>query len=354
MNEILTNQIFLDTSIFIKENFFLGKKLNAFLKHSKSQDIELVITEITIKEVISNIDRFAHEANVALKNSLKEFDTKLKIFKNIDSLSPLFEIKNTFNYDNEVKKLKEKFTSLVDEYFTIIQIDSNQTTKIINDYFNSLPPFKDGKKKNEFPDAFVLNSLESYCKTKKIKMYVVSGDEDILSYKSDFLLPIREYENLLSQISYTFSDKNMLPKVNQIITENKEEIIERINEEFLNNFPTVGYQEYSGFQYEVDDVEVVSTYIDYHYVIYFFNNIASTELRVSIKYIVSVTTEDSSMGVYDKEDNKWYNIETITNNYEIDSALIVMIDVEIDLPGKDILSKKWDFKEISNGIPKNL
>ena len=50
---------------------------------------------------------------------------------------------------------------------------------IIDDYFESRPPFGAGRKKSEFPDAIVISMLSAWCKTTKQSVYIVSEDGDL-------------------------------------------------------------------------------------------------------------------------------------------------------------------------------
>lgn len=352
--QIETHKIFLDTSVFIKENFFAGKKLKAFLKHAETSDIELITTPITLEESLSNIAKFSSVANSAFKRQLKELNNKAKIFKNIPILTPIFTLGDEFKYDEEIKDLARRFTKQINEYFTIVPIDSETTLKVLKDYFDFKPPFKDGKKKHEFPDAFVLNSLESWCKTKKEKMYIVTDDEDFVSFDSSYLIPVRDYDRLLEQISFTFSDANMLPKVEALIKDKEYEIIERIKEVFTDEFPWDGFDDNQGYEYEVHGLDKIEAFIDYFYVLYFYGNTASVELVVPVTYTADVSYEDTSTGWYDKEDEIWYHTESVDDKIECESILKVIIEVTIELPGKPVKWEEWEFKEISSGIPPNI
>ena len=352
--QIETHKVFLDTSIFIKENFFAGKKLKAFFEHAKTSDIELFITPITLNECLANVEKFSSDANSCLKKLLKELDNKANIFKNMPSLTSIFELSDKFNYDYEVSTLKDQFVKQIDEHFTSIPIDSEVTSKVIDDYFNFKPPFKDGKKKYEFPDAFVLNSLETWCKVKKEKIYVVANDEDIISFESKYLIPVREYDKLLEQISFTFSDANMLPKVQDLLEEKEKEIVDKIITEFTDEFPWDGYDNSNGYEYDVHGLDKVEGYISEHFVLYFFDNTATIELTVPISYLADVSYDDTYSGWYDKEDDRWYNVERVDTKISGETTLKVSIECTIELPGKPVEWDEWEFKEISSGIPDNI
>ena len=354
--QIDTHYIYLDTSIFIKENFFAGNKLKAFFKHAQNSDIELLITDITLNESIANLEKSARESYSVLKRSLKEIDTKSKTFKNIESLNDLFRLHDTFAFEKELATLQDSFRQQIKNNFCTIELDSEVSLKIIADYFNQNPPFKDGKKKSEFPDAFVLNSLEAWCKKNEEKIYIVSDDDDIISYKSDYLLPIKHYDKLLDQISYTYSDDNILPKVEDIITKSEEGIIKAIKEEFFNQFPFDGFDQHQGYEYQINSLDEINANIESHSVLYFYYNTASVELIVPIDYSMDVSYEDKSMGWYDKEDELWYNTESYRETISGESVLKVIIKVTIELPGKPLYGYEdtWEFVEISSGVPTDI
>jgi hypothetical protein len=50
---------------------------------------------------------------------------------------------------------------------------------VMADYSAGRPPFGPGKKKHEFPDAFVVSSLRRLCKDYGQRVYVVSNDHDL-------------------------------------------------------------------------------------------------------------------------------------------------------------------------------
>ena len=352
--QIETHKVFLDTSIFIKENFVAGKKLKAFLKHAEASNIELIITSITLRECLANIEKYSSDANSSLKKFLRELDNKAKIFKNVPSLSFIFKLGDEFKYDDELVVLKHQFVKQIDKCFTNIPIDSEVTSKVINDYFNFEVPFKNGKKKHEFPDAFVLNSLESWSKENKEKIYVVADDDDLISFKSKYLIPVRKYDELLEQISFTFSDANMLAKIQRLLEEKEGDIIDKIIGEFRNEFPWDGYDNSNGYDYDVNGLDEVDGSISEHYVLYFFENTATIELTVPIKYLADVSYDDTSTGLYDKEDDQWYNVERVDVKISGEATLKIIIECTIELPGKPVEWGEWEYKEISSGIPNNI
>ncbi|MBE7649181.1 PIN domain-containing protein [Tenacibaculum finnmarkense] len=352
--EIKTHYIFIDTSIFIKENFFAGNKLKAFLKHEKESEIELLTTDITKKECISNLIKFSINSNAVLKKTLKELSNKAKTLKNVESLDEIFNLHNSFEFEKEKEELVNRFNKLKSNHFKNVEIDPSKTLKIIDDYFDFNAPFKDGKKKNEFPDAIVLNSLETWCKENGEKIYVVADDEDLNSFESEYLIPIKEYDKLLDQISFTFGDENITLKIDEIIENKETEIISSVEEVFYGELPSSGFDDSHGYEYDINGVEKFEGFIDSHSILSIFDNTATVELTVSVDYTVDVSYEDTSIGWYDKEDDRWYGTEMVQQSVSNDTVLKVIVEIEFELPGKEIIWKEWEFIEISSGIPTDI
>jgi hypothetical protein len=66
---------------------------------------------------------------------------------------------------------------------TIVPVDSVTSRQLIDRYFTPAPPFSaSGKKKNEFPDAIALLSLEAWAEAQGKKVLAVSGDKDWITF----------------------------------------------------------------------------------------------------------------------------------------------------------------------------
>lgn len=352
--EIKTHFIFLDTSVFIQENFFAGNKLKAFLKHEKESDIELVSMDITFRELQSNLAEYFRKAHNELGNALKGLNNKAKIFKNLTSLNSVYRIEDEVDFDSELKTLQERLEIQHNSHFRTIDLNSDSLPKIIDDYFFLNPPFKEGKKKFEFPDAFVLNSLEEWCIANGEKMYVVSNDSDMLSYKSDHLLMIKEYDKLLELISFTYSEKNISSKIDELIEHNKDTILMKVESAFAEEFPTNGWDDTYGYEYEVHGIEELVSEIDDYHVLSVYDNLANVELSIPVAYKVHITYEDTSMAIFDKEDDRYYFEEYVDDKIAGDDLLKVIIEIQVPLPGK-IVTEFDNFEPIEiNGIPDNI
>ncbi|NQZ45401.1 MAG: DUF4935 domain-containing protein [Flavobacteriaceae bacterium] len=351
--EVVTEKIFIDTSVFIKENFFAGIKLNALIKHAREQEIELYTTKITVEECLSNIEKQFRQGKNLFKKVIRNLNVKAKILKNVETLKQVFEIEESFDTENELDHLKNEFQELIDENFRNIPIDTDKTTKILTDYFKEDPPFGDGGKKHEFPDAFVLNSLESWCQNQNEKIYVLSDDDDFLSFKSKRLIPVREYDKLLNLISYTYSEENIIAKVEETIATSEKEIIKSVIEEFEIEFPTDGLDNSYGYEYYLASIEDVDfDYLD-HSILSIYDNKAIVEVNLKGHYSVEIGYDDLSTGFYDKEDGRYYGVEQSSQIISDSIELTIELNVYVDLPGKPAIWK-WELEGILKGIPEGV
>src|SRR5690606_25831618 len=82
--------------------------------------------------------------------------------------------------------LKNHFDLFLKKYnIEVVSSDTANHKEIFKRYFEKLPPFGIGQKKDQFPDAFILNTIELWCENNMSGVFVVSSDKDMLSYTSN-------------------------------------------------------------------------------------------------------------------------------------------------------------------------
>jgi hypothetical protein len=184
-----TQYVFLDTSVFVSNNYN-GTKIKTISKFTLNESIQLLTNSIVIRETKSRIQKSVQESRKVLKNIRTAINKESPILRNIDDFTPLYKV-----VDLDPRKHTESLISdFVNDLGLLdtkdIGIENIDYSKIINNYFDENPPFKDGNKKNEFPDAFILSSLENWCQINSEISYLVTTDKDLLGYKSDKVIPI--------------------------------------------------------------------------------------------------------------------------------------------------------------------
>ena len=154
--------IFLDTSIFESENFFKGRNLLHICELSQNGLIEVKITDITYNEIINRIKENIQKSQTSFKKANSLINGEGKLLKNIDEFSIYFNFPKIESEDLLIQfKLKlEKF--IKDNVIEIIDSKISNLKEVFENYFNLLPPFKEGKKKSEFPDAFTYSTIKEW------------------------------------------------------------------------------------------------------------------------------------------------------------------------------------------------
>lgn len=165
----------LDTCIYERHGFRFDSGL---LEKLQDQSIQIVIPEIVSKEVQAHLREKESKASKGLKSAISEFQDRYFLEENqiaqIDSVRKLAE---------EVVSLK-KFDRFVEGLKNHVPLNSSlcSTTDLVDAYSKGSHPFTGPRKKNEFPDAIALLSLEEWAKQNGEKVLAVSNDKGWLSF----------------------------------------------------------------------------------------------------------------------------------------------------------------------------
>lgn len=167
----------IDTSIFEKNGLKLNKGLLAQLHQFKDNPIKLILSDIVYRELKSHLNRKEKETKSKIASALNDASDYLNCC--IDDMEKIKSlIKINYEMENISNLILEDFIrkcgiELVkgEEYCDI--------KSLIDMYFLHCAPFKEsGNKKNEFPDAIALLSLQSWAEENNENLLAVSIDND--------------------------------------------------------------------------------------------------------------------------------------------------------------------------------
>lgn len=230
---------------------------------------------------------------------------------------------------------------------TILKAGELKAGPILDKYFRQKPPFGQGKKKSEFPDAFVIEALRSWCSKEKDTLYVVSGDGDMQAACTD-PGPLHSLQHLADFLDSLASDleQETTAFVRAQIIERKNEIIKSITKEF----PDRGFNitDVADFHSSVDEVRV--THIDLQDddfdVIEVSSDSATVSATVNISYEADLEYGNEDTASYDHEDGYifWDRVDKTVereddfgvqitvafDNHDPDS--FVLVEVYLDAP----------------------
>lgn len=322
--------IFLDTSIFESENFFKGRNLLHICELSQNGLIEVKITDITYSEIINRIKENIQKSQTSLKKAQSLLNGEAKLLKNID------EFLTCFNFPKiESEDLLNRFKIKLDQFITdnsieIIDSKVSNLKEVFENYFNLLPPFKEGKKKSEFPDAFTYSTIKEWTILNKTYSYFISNDSDFENLTTENINCSHNLSSIIDLITREIDEKHT-KYIDTIYDKYVEKVIFDLEGNFENDLMGAVYDQISNDPFyeepEIDlpfEIEVELKYISLNELN--INTNFSYEIESEITFSVEVEFIDYSMGFYDKEDGIWYGEERINETKKYSATVTAIAE----------------------------
>lgn len=167
--------VFIDTQVFVATGFgFNGKSFQALRNHLETRRLRLVLTDITVREVHAQIQRYVAQELQAHRKFLES----ARVIRN----SPLPEVEGVvhkLDADTVVKSLRDQFDAfLAESHASIIDTSEIPAGNVLKKYFVIEPPFGAAEgKRHEFPDAFAIEALIEWACESERTVFVVTKDE---------------------------------------------------------------------------------------------------------------------------------------------------------------------------------
>lgn len=324
--------IFIDTSILKMESYFKesGRVTKLFDLASKGY-VKILLPIITKNEWLKHIKE-------ATNVKFDDVERKILLLGNVKEASSITE--NLRQFSSEYLKFVEDSIALQLSKGNVIEIDydffMDTISEVFNKYFNQSKPFGSHGKNKEFPDAFVLASLEKYaCKNSLERIVVFSVDKDMSLYESDKIV-VEDIGKFLDNLV-----KNRIPSLNQAKQTNdinalfanvksqnpvlKNELEKDIIE-FLSD--TSIYSQRFGYV-DIDDVSNLNISLDITAKDIEIISISEDEIEAicfpEIDGCVSVKHFSEEESVWDSEDKAYLYETYVTTQLEISSYVKVTL-----------------------------
>lgn len=213
--------VFVDSSVFIGKNYRYEHPSFVALKDAVLEGrANLLITDVTIKEVKAHIDDDVSNSSQALK----KVRGAAKILRNIPTLgdSAIFNDIDRASVSEQLSSQFEQF--LADAKAITVPVSDANTQFVFDCYFKNAAPFGEGKKKSEFPDAFALSALNEWAESEHEDVFVVSQDSDMIGIECHFsrLSVVSSLEEFLGKVTSYFEEFATLAQ--QLLEDNLYEI----------------------------------------------------------------------------------------------------------------------------------
>lgn len=315
-----TRNVFIDTEFFVKAGLdFSSRTLESFKDICSNGELAHITSTIVVREVNGKILDHIQEA----LNSVNSFRRKAKILMHSSNIviNGLFAELNQKEIDDQGLQVFSDF--LEDSNTKILNLSQINSDEIVEMYFERKAPFQDGKKKNEFPDAFTMLALKNHLAEEE-EIYVISEDKDLIAFcdVNPRFIAIESLSKLLDL--YYAHDKERSNFIKEFITSHKEKIKEKIKE---NIEGTEAYNSSSWEDAEVDSLSVTNISDFDPSIIHIDDDSCQISFEIEANYMVSVTGPDYNNGIYDREDGRIYTFDSSTR--EESGNLNLTVELEL-------------------------
>jgi len=313
-----TRKVFIDTQYFVKSGLhFDGAAFKSFRTYCEAKELFHISTTVVEREVESKIQASVKEA----LSSIQMFRRKARLLASLDDE----KIKGLFEEIDE-EDIYKKSSDVFEEFMggcssEIVEADTIDGEDLLSMYFEKKPPFGDGKKKSEFPDAISLLSLKSHLDDEKI--YVISDDSDLKAYcdTDPQFISVDTLDKLLD--IYTTHTNIRHEQVKQYFVTNEAAIKTKITE-FLEGCDV--YNSSTWEDAEVDDGLTVTHLgaIDPS-VLFIDDEESQITFDIDVEFEVTVTGPDFNNGIYDREEGRMFTFDSTSRTSTVSMTYTVEI-----------------------------
>ena len=299
--------IFIDSNIFISSryNIFSGP-LNSLCRYNEKGIVQLYTNEIVKHEVIKHLNKDL-SATIASVN---------KTIKKSAALQVALRQKECSIFD-ELASIPTNMEQSLNSFFEktiVLKNDPVVLGTILKQYFETVPPFEDNeKKKAEFPDAIIIESIKQRTNKDEL-LFIVTDDK---GWKSSFpdgniynVQVVDKIRDMTTIIAQDLLDERVLGSVQ---LELKDDLMNKVKQ-WLEDYD---------FSYIADDIDGSGMlecdefdWAEINYLSLYFNGIdyvnsekssASLDFRAEASVDLSFSYIDHSYETYDREDDEYYN-----------------------------------------------
>lgn len=286
--------IFIDTSIFYEQNYnFSSATMSAFLKVAEDSKLTLLLPDTTQREIERHIKDRSQEVIKALKEAKRKapFLTKWENW-------PFEGDDCTLSF--QLRRIAQKEWDVFVKHFSVVKLgyDGISLEEIMDWYDNKRAPFGEGRKRNEFPDAFSLASLLTYARKSGVSIAVVAKDKDFEG-ACGFYSELLYFRSLPALTEALISADNRVEEVKKAIESEPFLIIEKIKE----YFPDLSFYHEDDYETDVEDVEVGDIAINDIRVIHIGENEVSIAFEAKVDYSAYVRMDDHSTAAVDSSED---------------------------------------------------
>jgi hypothetical protein len=142
--------------------------LSRLVELAREGQLRLLVTDVTVREVKSQLRVVLAEANASLTKHAE-------LLQQLGASSAVDRVRDE---STALGALEAAFDQFLQDSKAISIPSISNIADVLDDYFARRPPFST-KKKSEFPDAISIASVRLWCEQKSATAYIVSEDGDL-------------------------------------------------------------------------------------------------------------------------------------------------------------------------------
>lgn len=321
-------KVFVDTSVFVGNQFDFGNKLfETLIEHAQAERIDILLPEITVREIRGKADEIVEEAIQGLQKAVQ----KGPVLRSLGS--PYAELHDKI----DLAQTKGKIQSNIDEFLKkakvkVLPTPGDALKFVMDDYYGRKPPFGQGKKKSEFPDAFAAATLKKWSEDNDEDVVIISTDGDFRGICDGH--PRLHHEERLEKYLQEVGEFHaaLLSYVKEVTNQHREKIEDAIEERFTQ----LGFylEDQDG---EVENVQVMRIAFDDDFFVIRIKdeNEATLELSARVEFTCDLNYDDMSTAIWDSEDKRYIYIDRVSeDDVEREEEVPVEVQVSFDLGDK--------------------
>lgn len=292
--------IFIDTSIFVKENFLHGTRIKTILNLCKEGHFQLVLPLITVNEIKA---QFKKQVKSAIRTHNEIINDKGNIIRPLKNYGKANEVLVKFpDYKIVSEEFENEFDAKLKEANAIIIPYTHvDITSVFEDYFLNRFPFNVKDKKHEFPDAFAMITIEQWCIDNKAKCTVFAKDNDFIKKKSRHFNVNGDYEEFISKYLKSIDPKRF--DILQDIYDSHGDFLEKEIKEWLRKqlSDSGSYDSLNLEEIHKIEIKKLDWYSSTFQPVYEDESDIEAELSMEFHVKVILTIDDIDSAVYDMD-----------------------------------------------------
>ena len=239
--------VFLDTSIFDGQNYnYQSTALSTFVPACTKRGVRLLLPEPTDQEIERHIKERSTDALVALAEARR----KAPFLAKWPGMPPPTGKSEALDRFQVYSIARKEWRAFLKQFMVVtLGYEDLDVKKVMRWYGNVEAPFRDGKKRKEFPDAFAVAMLEAYAQRESVYVAVVSSDPDFKRACERFS-SLLYFESLPRLTEVLLSDDTRIDQLRDAIQKD----IDDIESEILEMAPGLSLY-HDSERYDVRSVE---------------------------------------------------------------------------------------------------